>query len=410
MVRSSVYGLLICLCTVFWLRADHWTRHTIDDSSRGADGVRLADVNQDGRLDIATGWEEGGQIRVYLQPPADQTKKPWPAVTVGKVRSPEDAVFVDLDQDGAIDVVSCCEGGNRTVFVHWAPHDADDYLDANAWTTQAIPATRGMQSWMFALPLQMDNQNGMDLVVGSKGAGATIGWLQAPSNPRKLNDWIFHPLYSAGWIMSLRAYDVDDDGDLDVIASDRKGATRGLLWLERQMRSQDGGPSGKVSVKTHRIGDSTGEHMFLDHGNLDGDGMLDVLCAQRGHPIRWYERNRPHVWHRQEIPLPPGCGTGKGVALGDIDLNMRTDIVFTCENANGEKSGVRWMSMEQRGKSLVWKDHEISGPEGIKFDRLELLDLDADGDLDVLTCEERTNLGVIWYENPTLKSGQRKDP
>ena len=36
-------------------------------------------------------------------------------------------------------------------------------------------------------------------------------------------------------------------------------------------------------------------------------------------------------------------------------------------------------------------------------DRIELLDLDGDGDLDVLTCEERQNkngLGVIWYENP----------
>ena len=33
-----------------------------------------------------------------------------------------------------------------------------------------------------------------------------------------------------------------------------------------------------------------------------------------------------------------------------------------------------------------------------KFDRLELLDLDEDGDLDVLTCEKRDNLGVIWYE------------
>jgi hypothetical protein len=49
----------------------------------------------------------------------------------------------------------------------------------------------------------------------------------------------------------------------------------------------------------------------------------------------------------------------------------------------------------------VWHDHEISGPEGVKFDRLELLDLDADGDTDVITCEERDNLGVIWYENPT---------
>ena len=27
--------------------------------------------------------------------------------------------------------------------------------------------------------------------------------------------------------------------------------------------------------------------------------------------------------------------------------------------------------------------------------------MDADGDLDLLTCEERENLGVFWYENPT---------
>ena len=31
---------------------------------------------------------------------------------------------------------------------------------------------------------------------------------------------------------------------------------------------------------------------------------------------------------------------------------------------------------------------------------MQLLDLDADGDLDVITCEEVDNLGVVWYENP----------
>jgi hypothetical protein len=30
----------------------------------------------------------------------------------------------------------------------------------------------------------------------------------------------------------------------------------------------------------------------------------------------------------------------------------------------------------------------------------QLLALDGDGDLDVITCEERDQLGVIWYENP----------
>ena len=50
--------------------------------------------------------------------------------------------------------------------------------------------------------------------------------------------------------------------------------------------------------------------------------------------------------------------------------------------------------------------HEISGEEeGAKFDLIQTLDLDGDGDLDIVTCEERDNLGVIWYENPTRTSG-----
>ena len=41
--------------------------------------------------------------------------------------------------------------------------------------------------------------------------------------------------------------------------------------------------------------------------------------------------------------------------------------------------------------------------QGSKYDLVELIDLDDDGDLDVLTCEENVNLGVIWYENPTIR-------
>ena len=47
-----------------------WERHTIDSSSRGADGVRLADANGDGLLDITTGWEEGRPGARLLQPRA----------------------------------------------------------------------------------------------------------------------------------------------------------------------------------------------------------------------------------------------------------------------------------------------------------------------------------------------------
>ena len=59
-------------------------------------------------------------------------------------------------------------------------------------------------------------------------------------------------------------------------------------------------------------------------------------------------------------------------------------------------------------ESATRQFEEISGDSrGVKFDLIQLLDLDQDGDLDLLTCEERDNLGVIWYENPTLRPESR---
>ena len=379
-------------------RGAAWIRHTIDDCSRGADGVRLADVNGDGLPDVTTGWEEGAKIRVYLNPGRARVKQKWPMVTVGSVASPEDAVFVDLDADGATDVVSCCEGRVRSMWVHWAPEDPKRYLDPAGWKTEPIPAVQGKGQWMFCLPLQVDGKHGVDLVAGSKGNGAEIGWLEAPPNPRDLDAWNWHPLYQAGWIMSLAAVDMDRDGDLDVLASDRKGRRRGCLWLENPR--PDGDP--RAAWREHRIGPGEQEVMFLDPVDLDRDGLLDVLVAVRANELFYYRRNRlsPASWESFRIQLPPGTGTGKSVRVGDMDADGRLDIVFSCERAS-RTSGVLWLSYRESVKDRTWQAHEISGRErGVKYDLVQLLDLDGDGDLDVLTCEESDNLGVIWYENP----------
>ena len=144
MARVTILGFMIFFH--FSVISDaKWKRHIIDDSSRGADGVRVKDVNGDGYLDLTTGWEEGGVVRVTMNPGPAAVRQRWPSVTVGEVASPEDAVFVDLDRDGAVDVVSCCEGSNRSVFIHWAPREREQYLEAQAWTTAYFPATRKKQ-------------------------------------------------------------------------------------------------------------------------------------------------------------------------------------------------------------------------------------------------------------------------
>ena len=79
--------LFIVFLSVVYGHSQNWEMHTIDASSNGADGVKLADINKDGLLDIATGWEESGITKLYFHPGKDKEKELWPSVIVGKTTS-----------------------------------------------------------------------------------------------------------------------------------------------------------------------------------------------------------------------------------------------------------------------------------------------------------------------------------
>ncbi len=372
-----------------------WARHTIDAGSQGADGVRVTDINADGRPDLTTGWEEGGQVRVYLHPGPGTVRRPWPKAVVGRVASPEDAVFVDVDGDGGTDVVSACEGREQSVFVHWGPAAPHALLDAKAWTTTVVPATHKAAKWMYCLPMQIDGRHGVDLVLGSKGSRASVGWLESPAQARRLDRWSWHGICDAGWIMSLMHRDMDGDGDPDVLLSDRYGPQSGCWWLEHP----DSPEAMQRPWDRHPIAGDHREVMFMDLADVDGDGREDLVCAVRQDDLVYARRlpGKNPAWEEMTIAMPLGVGTGKGAAVGDLDGDGRADVVVTCEHAE-KVCGVFWL---RQGPAGNWSAHNISGSdEGIKFDRIELLDLDEDGDLDVVTCEERDNLGVIWFENP----------
>lgn len=383
-----------------------WTRHTIDNRGQGADGVRLADVNGDGQPDIVTPWEEGGRIRVYLNPGPEQAAQAWFAVTVGAVTSPEDAVFVDLDGDGAVDVVSSSEGATQTLWVHWAPKDPTEYLNPHAWTTEPMPGSTGT-AWMFCLPMDVDGQRGTDLIVGSKGGGVEyknaalrfggsgiLGWFESPENPRELDRWIFHSLRPMGWTMTLAAVDMNGDQRDDLLFTDRKGDRRGCWWLEKPGT----GGSGQDAWLEQLIGGENSEVMFATVARHAEGLPVAVAVATAGDTVYWMEREARAnaAWQSETMNFPAGMGTGKGVAAGDLDGDGREDLVVSCENAKN-KIGVAWFG---RPDGRTWSAHQISDLTGTKFDLVQVLDLDGDGDLDVLTCEEKENLGVIWYENP----------
>lgn len=359
--------------------ANHWDRHVIDDSLRGADGVRLGDFNDDARMDIVTGWEESGVVRLYLHPGHQEARKPWPAVTVAKVKSPEDAVPVDFDRDGDLDILSCHEGSVEQVIIHWndAGRQTDQRLLQPAHWPSAVIETLTGQKWMFAAPLGTIGDRAA-VAVGSKGAEASITLLLGPPAGSREPDAVEAVrLRDAGWIMSLRAVDMDDDGDRDVVFSDRKRAARGVGWLENPGAPGEPWPE-------HPIGAEGFEVTFLT-ATRDR-----ILVATRD--SRWleYHRRGRDRWIENIHPNPEGVPWGKAIEP------LPDDRLVMTANSNHDKSvrtpGI-WLRENDR-----WQP--IDPTPRVKFDRLECLDLDGDGDTDLMTCEERQNLGVIWYENP----------
>lgn len=389
-----------------------WLRHTIDSTSQGADGVRISDVNGDHLPDMAAAWEEGGLVRVYLHPGHRQVRQPWPKVTVGKVQSPEDAVLVDLDQDGNWDVVSSCEGKTRTIFFHRAPKISSQYLDASRWRTQAIAVSKKRELWMFALPFPSARQDWIHLIAGSKGFSASISQITAPAHSPSSGQARIQRLYDAGWIMSLRKIDIDADGDYDILASDRKGKKSGVLWLENPAISappiQQAGKPAKESRqwKEHRIGASGEEVMFLDARQNLAANSIEIIVSAKPRQIFHFraKQSTPLVWQTRQITIEGKVGRAKALRFADINNDNRLDVVASSECASAEEIGVFWFPLTALSLPSIRQIHNISGAEGTKFDRIETADLDGDGDLDIITCEERDNLGVIWYENPTNKN------
>jgi hypothetical protein len=120
-----------------------------------------------------------------------------------------------------------------------------------------------------------------------------------------------------------------------------------------------------------------------------------VLVATRNSKLLDFRHLGGDQWKLSEIENPPRVPYGKAVARLDTDAIVMTSNTAAVKDGSAKQPGT-WI---RRGDG-PWQI--IDPTPGVKLDRIECIDLDGDGDLDVMTCEERKNLGVVWYQNPGL--------
>ena len=388
-VKVSLIIVVISLATIYLIYSKiwyGWDQFVIDSEPVGADGVKVIPLDNKDEIHLLASWEESGLTRLYSGKYND-----WNVQNIGITPDVEDALIVKWGAQNTI--LSFCEGRQKTIYSHTFDKKS------GRWLQNKIPLKLDDSLWMTGSVLEVDQENHVVICGG------------------KINSSILSLSYSSGiytsqelakseWTMSIIPYDIDNDGDLDIVYTDRLNEGRGCWWLEN--------PNNQFDQKwsKHLIGSGKGEFMFADIADIDADGMDEILVAYKeqafhGKKIKQASKliifNRDNhtseKWTKEEIPFPYFTGSAKGIQCGDMNNDGLMDIVLSCEDAFKGRIGI-FMFINQSGKK--WKNQYISSFKGIKFDQIELHDIDNDNDLDIITTEEWENLGVIWFRNPHI--------
>ena len=255
----------------------------IEKIGRVAD-AQAADFDGDGDLDIIAaefGWVTVGRI-LYLENLGLQDSQGRPSfrpVTLDDRPGGIHVPIVDLNGDGKPDFLALISQHHETVVAFL--NRGDGQFEKKEVFTAPHPhwGTSGIE------PADMDGDGDLDVLLT---AGDTmddqiqfkpyqgVSWLENQGS----YPFVYHSIGRYYGAMRAEAGDLDGDGDLDVVAAawlpelteDKRKAMSlpGLVWFEQTS-------AGAFTPRVLR--DDACDHPTLEIGDIDADGLLDVITG-----------------------------------------------------------------------------------------------------------------------------------
>ncbi|MCU0862575.1 MAG: FG-GAP-like repeat-containing protein [Planctomycetes bacterium] len=277
----------------------------INDNTRS---VALGDVDGDGDLDLVVGnFRE--QDRLYL----NNGGGTFADATASRLPPGADATWAvalgDVDGDGDLDLANGNDGSNRLFL-----NSGTGVFTAGV-TSRTPRDAVGNFSDTVAFG-DVDGDGDLDLLMGkfeqdllhvNDGTGrfedATGGQMPVDSD----------------WTWSLALGDVDGDGDLDLVTGNN-GQNR--LYLNN-------GAGGFTDATAGRMPTSIDNTRSVAFGDVDGDGDLDLVSGNSGQQSRLYRNNGTGTFTDVTAGhMPVRADYSNAVAFGDVDGDGDLDLVI----------------------------------------------------------------------------------
>ncbi len=273
-----------------------FTPHFIKVNAAGAIDVSIADIDGDGDMDVASSWYSADTVAWYESDGSEN-----PSFSEHIVTTIADGVrsinVADINGDGHQDLLSA------SLFDDTLAWYESDGATTPSFTRRVVSSTSGGAISVDAGDFDRDGD--IDIVLASS-TDNTVSWFE--NDATTIPSFTAHVISTGtAGVRSVKANDIDGDGDLDVLSASLSDAT--IAWFENDGVADTPGfrehGVSNVEAGIDAINESSIRGAYaVAAGDINGDGNTDILSA--GHfadIVAWHDITARSVWVEEGTSL-----------------------------------------------------------------------------------------------------------